>query len=419
MSGDTPIPAGIVGGRRLVTCVVDFQDESLEFEVPDERLVAEWRGPRGLEPDAARAAVADALEHPRDFPPLRQMIVPGDRVTIALDPDIPDCRSVLDVLAATLARAGVEADGITVLAASAGASGCEGVAGQGGTIAVHDPDDRAGIAYLASTKEGRRIYLNRLLTDADVVVPVGLLRHDADLGHRGPWSLLFPGLSDRATMQSLRDRTSGDPAGGARRHGARLEESAEVGWLLGAQFAVGLVPGAFGLLEVVAGRDAAVRDAGIAAVERQWTMAAPSRAEVVIAGVGGPGSQATLSGLAAALETARGLVQHGGKIVVLSRATGPFGPALRRLMEADDPREAVAALRGLEDHDDYPIARRIAVAADWADLFVCSGLDAEIAEGLSIAPLERPEQARRLAAGAGSVTFVSHAEFTRAEVAAD
>jgi hypothetical protein len=88
-------------------------------------------------------------------------------------------------------------------------------------------------------------------------------------------------------------------------------------------------------------------------------------------------------------------------------------------MQSDDPKEAVAALRGLEDQDDYPIARRIAAAADWADLFVCSGLDAETAEALSLAPLERPEQARRLAAGAGSLTVLSHTELTRAAAASD
>lgn len=394
--------------------VVGFQDDGLEFEVPPERVVAAWRGPQGLPALEAVAAVGDALEHPRDFPPLRQMIVPGDRVTIALDPEIPEAAPVLDVLVGILESAGVEPESITVLASKAPPSGCERAASLGATIAVHDPDDRSGIAYLASTKDGRRVYLNRLLTDADVVLPVGLLRHDADLGHRGPWSLLFPGLSDRATMQALRD-----PAGGVHWRGARLEESSEVSWLLGAQFSVGIVPGAAGVLEVVAGRDAAVRDAGIAAIDRHWTMEAPSRAEVVIAGVGTPAASATLADLAAALETARGLVQHGGKIVVLSRATGAVGPALQRLMAAEDPKEAVAALRGLEDRDDYPIARRIAMASDWADLFVCSALDAEVAEGLGIAPLERPEQARRLAANAGSLTFLSHAELTRAVVEAE
>ncbi len=114
-------------------------------------------------------------------------------------------------------------------------------------------------------------------------------------------------------------------------------------WLLGTQFYMGVVPGARGLVEVVAGRDVAVRDQGIAAVERGWRLEAPSRAELVVAGVGGADHAATLEDLAAALETATRLVQHGGKIAVLLTASGPVGPALQRLMAVEDPRGGLAA----------------------------------------------------------------------------
>jgi hypothetical protein len=396
--------------------VVDFQEASLEFEIPPERVVTCWPGPEGMGPSDAAAAIGDALEHPRDFPPVRQMIVPGDRVAIAFDSRIPQPRAVLDALVEALGRAGVGPENLTVVAPSPPLSGSEADGGFGGTIEVHDPDDRSRIAYLASTREGRRVYLNRSLTDADVVVPVGLLRYDPDFGYRGPWSVLFPELSDRQTMQSLRDRTgAGSTGADQRRHEARLEEASEVSWLLGTQFYLGIVPGARGLREIVAGRDAAVRERGIAAVEEHWRLRAPSRAELVIAGVGGPGVDANLEDLAAALETASGLVQQGGKIVVLSRASGPIGPALQRLRAVDEPREALATLRGHQDDEDYSIARRIARASAWADLFVASALDPEVSEDLSMVPLERPEQARRLAANVGSITFVGRAELTRAE----
>src|SRR5262249_20354360 len=153
----------------------------------------------------------------------------------------------------------------------------------GSSVVVHDPDDRAQLAYLASTKQGRRVYLNRLLTDADVVVPVGRMGYDPDLGYRGPWSVLFPELSDRDTMRALRDRPI-SPAGEDAREPARarLDEALEVSWLLGTQFHLGLVPAAAGLLESVAGRDTSVRDQGIAALDQHWTFRAPARAEVVV-----------------------------------------------------------------------------------------------------------------------------------------
>lgn len=399
---------------------VDFQGSGLEFEVPEERVVARWGGPEGLDPSAVPAAISGALEHPHDFPAFRRMLVPGDRVALAIDPEVPGAASVLGALIEALGRAGVDRETLSVVMPDGPRAGSLGA----DPVEVHDPDDRARIAYLASTKAGRRVYLNRSLTDADVVVPVGLLRHDPDAGYRGPWSLLFPGLSDRSTMRALRDAAgAGLSESGRHRREARLDEAAEVSWLLGSQFHLGIVPAASGVLEVIAGRDAAVRDRGIAAIDRSWTMRAPERAELVVAGVGFPGDtdgpSSTLEDLAAALETAAGLVRRGGKIAVLSRASGAVGPALQRLSTVDDPGEAASALRDLEDAEDYPIARRIARAAAWADLFIASGLDPDLAEGLSMVPLDRPEQARRLADAARSIAFVSHADLTRALVLDD
>ena len=42
-----------------------------------------------------------------------------------------------------------------------------------------------------------------------------------------------------------------------------------------------------------------------------------------------------MSGWSPARMTATRLVQHGGKIVVLSRARGAIGPSLRRLIDAE------------------------------------------------------------------------------------
>lgn len=397
--------------------VVDFQDDGLEFELPPERLVASWNGPRAGGPSEDVASIRDALENPHDFPALRHLVVPGDRVVIALDPTIPRPGSIVAELGHAFEESGVAREDLTVLAMPGAPGIADLIPIDGSSIQVHDPDDRTQLAYLASTKQGRRVYLSRVLTDADVVVPVGRFGYDPDLGYRGPWSVVFPGLSDRDTMRAVRnggfDASGDDPRGTDR---AALEESFEVNWLLGTQFHIGLLPGADGLLEVVAGRDATVRDKGIASLERHWTFRAPARAELVVAGVGRPGAPATLKDLTDALATATRLVQHGGKIILLSRASGPIGPALRRLMDVEDPKNAAVALRGHEDFDDYRVARRLARALAWADLFVYSALEPQVLEDLSIVALERPEQARRLVSNSGSISFISRAELTLVEV---
>ena len=102
--------------------------------------------------------------------------------------------------------------------------------------------------------------------------------------------------------------------------------------------------------------------------------------------------------------------------MILSQAAGSVGPALRRLIDADAPERGRALLHGHEKDDDFPIASRIADAVAWADVFLYSRLSRELVEDLSMVPLEKPDQARRLVAQAGSVTVVSRADWACALV---
>src|SRR4051812_25881477 len=95
---------------------VDFQDERVELEVPEGRLVADWRGPVGIPTADVPALVTEVLENPTGYPPLRQAVVPGDRVVIAFGGDVPEPAAVLASACALLAKAGVDAGSITVLA---------------------------------------------------------------------------------------------------------------------------------------------------------------------------------------------------------------------------------------------------------------------------------------------------------------
>ena len=100
---------------------VKFQDESIEYDVADDRLIGVWNGPNVRESSAKSASeiVREAIEAPRDYPPLRQVVVPGDRVVIALDFRVPETNEVLNVVAETLKTAGVERGDVKVVATGA------------------------------------------------------------------------------------------------------------------------------------------------------------------------------------------------------------------------------------------------------------------------------------------------------------
>ncbi len=399
---------------------VEFQQRSLELEIPDENLVGAWHGPAGSTLSAAAEIVRTALEAPLDFPPLRQTIVPGDRVTIAFDPLVPEPGPVLEPIFDILRQAGVEAGDLTVLLPSGSNEQQVLNLPEGAAVAVHDPSDRSQLAYLAATKEGRRIYLNRRLTDADMVLPVGRLGFDPILGYHGPFSVLFPGMSDDATLTEHRSLLRADSGGAAENWTrSRREESLEVSWLLGTQLHVGVLPGASGIALVVAGKESVVCEQGIAWLDERWTFRPESRAEIVVAGIGGPADVATPESLAQGLATARRLVQHGGKIVVLTNGAVVVGPALRGLIDAGGAERGLKVLRGHERDFDFQLASRIAEAVSWADVFLFSSTDRELVEDLSMASLEKVEQVGRLVAQCRSATIVSLAESTRALVQED
>jgi hypothetical protein len=435
---------------------VDFHGDQLEFEVPEDRVVGVWHGPPGMSATAYEEAARRSVGAPWDFPPPRQMVVPGDHVTIALDSELEAPGPILRALIDELGHGGVARDEITIVCTpKAGSPPDSGEIPDGCVLEVHDPADSNQLAYLATTQDGRRVYLNRRVVDADVVIPVGLFGRDlaGSGGIRGPWNVLFPGLSNLETRQRFglgspasRGKSSGqdevenqaeedaptasrgrsqdsgkrkDPGIGENVATDLLEEPIEVCWLLGSQLFVGVVPGVDGPADVIAGLLSSVQERGSQEFERLWGCQVESRAGLVVAGIGRKGVESNLDDLVEGLECAARLVRHGGKIVLLSRATGPIGPSLRRLIEAGDPRKGLAAIKGRGTAPDNRLAVKLAGTLNWADVYLLSGLDPEVVDDLSMVALERPEEARRLVAASDSCIFLSQAELSLATAAED
>src|SRR5438552_17285998 len=85
------------------------------FDLPAAALVAECGLPRGEPLDDPAAAMAAALINPIDFPALGRCVIPGDRVTIALDPGLPQLPLLVAGLVETFLGAGIEPAHITIL----------------------------------------------------------------------------------------------------------------------------------------------------------------------------------------------------------------------------------------------------------------------------------------------------------------
>jgi nickel-dependent lactate racemase len=397
---------------------VHFGDEKGDLEVQDDCLV-ELRGgtPTPAIHDVA-AAVAKAIESPIAFPPLRQAIVPGDHVAIVLDEGIPQPAEVLGPVIECLADAGVQrhdtliveiprhTDPRNVLTAD--------VLPPGIRLVQHDPHDRNRLSYLASTKAETRVYLNREVVDADLVVLVGRVEYDPILHFRGTASSVFPGLADAAAQQVFRSQISKLIT--AKSQLAARQESDEVAWLLGVQFAVQIVVGRRNeVVKVLAGHGPDVQREAQRSLDRYWKQTAPRRVELVIAAISGGPERQGFDDLGAALESAGRLVQEGGRVAVLSAIDAAPGKTLRTARALQDPAKALDHVRR-HPSEDAVSTWQIAQTIQLARVYLKSRLADELVEDLGMTPLASGAEVQRLVNQAASCIFLNDAQLARVSV---
>ncbi|MBA4064796.1 MAG: hypothetical protein C0501_14000 [Isosphaera sp.] len=373
--------------------------------VPADRRVGLRGGtapaPTALPADLVRAA----LEHPHGFEAMRRAVTPDDRVTVILDPSLPAVETILSEVLAHLVSGGVNPDAVTVLVPP----GCEQPATgnwQPANHEVHDPADRQKLAYLATTKAGRRLYLNRTLVDADFVVVVTGRGYDPLTGYAGAEAAVFPVLSDEETRAEFAGPASTD-APGPDPWPARVE-AIEVFRLLGMPFLVQAIAGAGDTVEAVV---AGLPDAAAEGVRRQdarWRSVADGEADTVVAALSGDPSRHTFLDLAKAAACAARVVRPGGRIAVLSAAGPDLGDGARLLRTLDGPTGA-RKLLAKEKPSDWAACLLWLFAAKKHSLYLASGYPDDVVEELFATPIRTASEAQRLIDGGGRVLLLPDA----------
>lgn len=394
------------------------QNARICVDLANEALIADCSSAGiGVLADPAQAVRA-ALLRPLEFPSLAEAVFPGDRVTVALDAATPRPSEVVGAVLAVLLDAGVLPRDLTVLRPASAGSSEDGlqaaVAAQLGTDAgaairwiVHDPSDARQLMYLAATDEGRPIYLNRALGDADFVIPVTHVRADEAWGYLGPQGTLFPSFSDVKTLDRL--RAPARVGERLRKQARQRAEAAEVAWLLGIRFSVLLVPGPGDeLLHILAGDVDAVRGLGQELWEAAWSFAAPDRAQIVLATIEGGPHQQTWENVARAVESARGLLQTEGAVVLCTRLADPPSQVLRRLIRAEPSEWSRGTLTSIDPAIRY-CAAVLREALETAHVYLLSALGDDELHELGLVPVATADDVRHMVAQASSCILLANA----------
>lgn len=388
--------------------------------------------PRGHTLADVASATAAALRNPLGFPTLADAVLPSDRVVIAVAPDVPRTAAIVSGIVNELVASGVEPPNISILATDKTASKKgDDAAGEATSlsplvsqlpahlqsevqVAVHDPADPTSHSYLAASKDAAPVYLNRQLVDADVVIPVGMLRAKSTLGYLGMFSGLYPTFSNVETQTRFLKSDNTDWETHAKR---RRDEIQEAVWLLGIQFTVQAIAGTGdSLLHVLAGNKDAVYEQGRVLGREAWRVDSQSRTDLVVASIDGGSSQQTWENFARALRAALALVRDHGTVLLCTNLRKKPGALVQRLAKWSVGDPLPPAFRR-EHSADALAALTLADARETCRVFLYSQLEENTVEDLGIGHVSTVEEIETLCRRHSSLTFLPNAQ--HAVVSAD
>ncbi len=263
------------------------------------------------------------------------------------------------------------------------------------------------LAYLASTRKGRRVYLNRTVVDADQSIVIAGCRYDSTFGRFNGACAIFPTLSDAATRADANNFVStASPDGAA---WPLHEEASEIAWLLGVPFMLHVIEGdGDGIAHFIGGTVESVPESQHLLDER-WHRRIDRRAELVVAMLGSDSARQDFEAISRAALAASRVVEPNGRIAILSKSHAGLGEAAELLRGTDSP--AVAARRVQERQPaDRVAALQWLEAARHANMYLLSELPEESVEEMFATPLQQARQVQRLIDTAGSTLILDEAD---------
>ena len=378
---------------------------------------------RGTVP-AGRAIPADLLRAAMERPiglgaPMSRAVTPDDSVVILVDESTPSLAELIVALLQNLAEAQVQLGNVTLLvpAGSRQQPWLDDLPDELADIhlEVHEPENRDKLAYLATTKAERRVYLNRKIVEADLLIVLSRRGFDPKLGYSGAAAFLFPHFSDTETIAAYPKEFA--TTSRSEEPNPLRREAKEILKLLGAPFLIQVIEG-FGdtVAEILVGLPPSTSD-GAVSLKQHWLGRVDRKADLVIASVSGSNDRIAFRDLATAAATARRVLEPGGRLVLLTTAAPPLDDSGDLLLKIDDPATALKRIAAAKPDDAMP-GTFWAFAAKKVSLYVAAGWPDELIEELFATPIHTPAEVQRLIDAAESVLFLPDAHKMFVEVGA-
>lgn len=381
---------------------------SVELDLPEHATV--------LNPHVT-AGDWSGLQQPLGLPALHECIVDGDQVTLVVDPDTPQLIELITEVVQHL-TAGTAAPSITLLLPPETASvrwdqfqeQLPLHLQEQLTCHIHDPAEEQQCGYLASSAGGDRIYLSTHLIDADLIVSIGTVARHPQLGFRGTNSAIFPALSDRTAN---RRASSGTDSSATEAQPVTRELIDEIGWLLGTQFCVQVVPSGDGkIARLFCGAADQVQQQAQQWLQEHWTWQIEEPVDLAIISIPHTQSGFAWKQLGQALAALHRAVDEDARVAIIADLPASLSGSLEILRRCDEPTDLLKPLRLDHPPDATETIQLIEALRRWK-VFVLSDLSADTIEDLGGFALADGKELQRLLDSAQSSLIVPSASYAK------
>ncbi len=394
---------------------LQFGQHTWTVSVPSDKLVSVASGDTPSHGQSASELLRNALVNPVGLNiSIAQVVVPDDRIVIVLDETLPAFVELLQTLLTELVQIGAAPAAITLLVPGTSQTQpwLDELPDEFGDVQLerHDPADAKKHCYVASTTEGRRVYMNRTLAESDVMLVLGGRRFDPTYSDvpGGAELQLFPTFSNKEIqaeiLKLLDDEDNLDDV---------IEEAKAVTMFLGMPYFIQVIEGTNdSVAEVLFGLPPSTstgEEQQIHHWERQVTTDDADLAIVTISGT----KRVSFHDLSTAIHSARDLLAADAPIVLLCDVAVELDGEAQRIVRADNAADAAKSLVAAVGEGNNPAALQWSLAANNHPIFLKSPWPDNTVDDLFASPIQSVEELQKLIDRANRVVIIPDGHLVR------
>ena len=356
--------------------------------------------------------IGRTLDEPVEFPPLALALIDDDHIAIAIEDGVPEANAIVCSVTRYLVEHGTRQEMITIVLGSDNQDWRDRLVEElrnqelsDVKVVKHEPTHHDSHGYIAASASADPIYIQRDLVEAEVVLPIYCIRTPDSPSASDKYGM-SPSFADATTQHRwnlawLDDNT----------HHLHLQEklSHEVGWLMGVQFAIAVVPASDGSVSAILGGspDPVFQRAS----ELIRPLDAPKTTEhsLAIAFVEGDWTQQSWMNVARAAAHADMQLDANGIIVVCTDLKHLSDGILQ--LGSDESEDKLQRQLLSSDLEDAFAAAVLSSIKSKRSIYLMSQLKSNQVENLGLAYIDSPLDIERLCREASSVCVMRSSQF--------